>query len=60
MQWLKINTNYYERNCIFTEINKKISTFTWFQEVRRDVVKYMLRMNDILITAKYESLPGRG
>lgn len=39
---------------------KKISTFTWFQEVRRDVVKYMLRMNDILITAKYESLPGRG
>jgi len=43
-----------------TEINIKMRKFSWFQEVGRDVVKCMFRMNNILITAKYESLPGGG
>lgn len=28
----------------------------WFQKMERDVVKYIFRMNDILITSKYDSL----
>lgn len=57
---LKINTKHFENDRFFTEINTKMSMFSWFQEVGRDVVKYIFRMNDILITAKYESLPGGG
>lgn len=57
---LKINTKHYESNCLFTEINVKMSVFSWFQEAQRYVVKCMFRMNDILITAKHESLPGGG
>lgn len=57
---LKINTRHYESDCFFTEINMKMSMFSWLQEVGKDVIKYMFRMNDILIIAKYESLPGSG
>lgn len=37
-----------------------MSMFSWFQKMERDVVKYMFRMNDILIITKYDSLPGGG
>lgn len=43
-----------------TKIKIKMSTSSWFQKMERDVVKCMFRMNDILITTKYDSLPAGG
>lgn len=62
---LRRNTKHYERFWFFffssnTEINITMSMFSLFREVGRDVVKCMFRMSEILITAKYESLPGGG